>query len=133
MKLRRLSFEGDSVLDKKEKEKSNYYLVSLNATTFGIAQFILTELMPIDLNGCGRLTICANAEQEMMGWPGYNPVPEMGVSWYNLDRETSRRLYDLKRFSKAFSEELSNDFEQFVAGIVMDVLVEIDRMHGDKI
>lgn len=133
MKLRRLSFEGDSVLDKKEKEKSNYYLVSLNATTFGIAQFILTELMPIDLNGCGRLTICANAEQEMMGWPGYNPVPEMGVSWYNLDRETSRRLYDLKRFSKAFSEELSNEFEQFVAGIVMDVLVEIDRMHGDKI
>ena len=133
MKLRRLSFEGDSVLDKKEKEKSNYYLVSLNATTFGIAQFILTELMPIDLNGCGRLTICANAEQEMMGWPGYNPVPEMGVSWYNLDRETSRRLYDLNRFSKAFSEELSNDFEQFVAGIVMDVLVEIDRMHGDKI
>ena len=89
--------------------------------------------MPIDLNGCGRLTICANAEQEMMGWPGYNPVPEMGVSWYNLDRETSRRLYDLKRFSKAFSEELSNEFEQFVAGIVMDVLVEIDRMHGDKI
>ena len=133
MKLRRLSFEGDSVLDKKEKEKSNYYLVSLNATTFGIAQFILTELMPIDLNGCGRLTIFANAEQEMMGWPGYNPVPEMGVSWYNLDRETSRRLYDLKRFSKAFSEELSNEFEQFVAGIVMDVLVEIDRMHGDKI
>ena len=30
MKLRTLSFEGDSVLDKKEK--SNYYLVSLNAT-----------------------------------------------------------------------------------------------------
>lgn len=131
MKLRTLSFEGDSVLDKKEKEKSNYYLVSLNATTFGIAQFILTELMPIDLNGCGRLTICANVEQEMMGWPGYNPVPEMGVSWYNLDHETSRKLYDLKRFSKAFSEELSNEFEQFVAGIIMDVLEEIDHAHGD--
>ena len=32
MKLRTLSFEGDSFLDKNEKEKSNYYLVSLNAT-----------------------------------------------------------------------------------------------------
>lgn len=132
MKLRTLSFEGDSVLDKKEKEKSNYCLVCLNATTFGIAQFILTELMPIDLNGCERLTICANVEQEMMGWPGYNPVPKMGVSWYNLDIETSRKLYDLKRFSKAFSEELSNEFEQFVAGIIMDVLEEIDHAHGDR-
>lgn len=132
MKLRTLCFEGDSVLDKKEKEKSNYCLVSLNATTFGIAQFILTELMPIDLNGCGRLTICANVEQEMMGDPGYNSIPEMGVSWYNLDIATSRRLYDLKRFSKAFSEELSNEFEQFVAGIVMDVLVEIDRAHSGR-
>ena len=132
MKLRTLSFEGDSVLDKKEKEKSNYYLVSLNATTFGIAQFILTELMPIDLNGCGRLTICANVEQEMDGRPGYTSIPEMGVSWYNLDHETSRRLYDLKRFSKAFSKELSNEFEQFVANIIMDVLVEIDRTHGGR-
>ena len=132
MKLRTLSFEGDSILDKKEKEKSNYYLVSLNATTFGIAQFILTELMPIDLNGCGRLTICANVEQEMDGRPGYTSIPEMGVSWYNLDHETSRRLYDLKRFSKAFSKELSNEFEQFVANIIMDVLVEIDRTHGGR-
>ena len=132
MKLRTLCFRGDSVLEKKEKEKSNYCMVSLYATTFGIAQFILTELMPIDLDGCERLTICANVEQEMMGWPGYNPVPEMGVSWYNLDHETSRKLYNLKRFSKAFSEELSKEFEQFVANIIMDVLVEIDRMHGGR-
>ena len=132
MKLRTLCFMGDSVLEKKEKEKSNYCMVNLYAATFGIAQFILTELMPIDLDGCGQLTIRANVEQEMMGWPGYNPVPQMGVSWYNLDIETSRKLYDLKRFSKAFSEELSNEFEQFVAGIIMDVLVEIDHAHGDR-
>lgn len=132
MKLRTLCFRGDSVLEKKEKEKSNYCQINLNATTFGIAQFILTELMPIDLDGCGQLTIRANVEQEMMGWPGYNPVPKMGVSWYNLDIETSRKLYDLKRFSKAFSEELSNEFEQFVANIIMDVLVEIDRAHGGR-
>lgn len=132
MKLRALRFGNDSILDKKEKEKSNYCLVSLYATTFGIAQFVLSELMPIDLNGCRQLTIRANVEQEMMGRPGYNPVPEMGVSWYNLDYETSRKLYDLKRFSKAFSEELSNEFEQFVANIIMDVLVEIDQAHGGR-
>ena len=127
-----LSLEGDYALEKREKEKSNYCYIHLHAVTFGIAQYILTELMPIDLDGCGRLTIRANVEQEMMGWPGYNPVPKMGVSWYNLDIETSRKLYDLKRFSKAFSEELSYVFEQFVAGIIMDVLVEIDRAHGDR-
>lgn len=127
-----LSLEGDYALEKREKEKSNYCYIHLHAVTFGIAQYILTELMPIDLDGCGRLTICANVVQEMEGWPGYNPVPKMGVSWYNLDYETSRRLYDLKRFSKAFSEELSNEFEQYVAGIIMDVLVEIDHAHGDR-
>ena len=74
MKLRTLCFMGDSVLEKKEKEKSNYCMVNLYAATFGIAQFILTELMPIDLDGCGQLTICANVEQEMMGWPGYISV-----------------------------------------------------------
>lgn len=127
-----LSLEGDYALEKREKEKSNYCYIHLHAVTFGIAQYILTELMPIDLDGCGRLTICANVVQEMEGWPGYNPVPKMGVSWYNLDHETSRKLYALKRFSKAFSEELSNEFEQFVANIIMDVLVEIDRMHGGR-
>lgn len=127
-----LSLEGDYALEKREKEKSNYCYIHLHAVTFGIAQYILTELMPIDLDGCGRLTIRANVEQEMMGWPGYNPVPKMGVSWYNLDIATSRKLYDLKRFSMAFSEELSNEFEQFVANIIMDVLVEIDRMHGGR-
>ena len=132
MKLRMLSLEGDYALEKREKEKSNYCYIHLHAVTFGIAQYILTELRPIDLDGCGRLTIRANVEQEMMGWPGYNPVPKMGVSWYNLDIETSRKLYDLKRFSKAFSEELSNEFEQYVAGIVMDVLVEIDMAHGGR-
>lgn len=127
-----LCFEGDYALEKREKVKSNYCYITLYAVTFGIAQYILTELMPIDLDGCGRLTISANVGQEMMGWPGYNPVPQMGVSWYNLDHETSRKLYALKRFSKAFSEELSNEFEQYVANIIMDVLVEIDRMHGGR-
>ncbi len=38
--------------------------------------------LPFDLNGCGRLTICANGEQEMCGEPGYNHAPELGISFY---------------------------------------------------
>lgn len=132
MKLRTLCFEGDYVLEKREKEKSNYCYVNLYATTFGIAQFILTELMPIDLDGCGKLTICANVERNDASIVGYQTIPEMGVSWYNLDFDISRKLYDLKRFSKAFSDELSNEFENCVANTVMDVLVEIDRTNGGR-
>lgn len=133
MKLRTLCFRGDSVLEKKEKEKSNYCMVNLYAATFGIAQFILTELMPVDLDGCGKLTICANVEPQNETYEvGYHAAPELGVSWYNLDIETSRKLYNLKRFSKAFSEELSNEFESFVANLVLDILVKIDRANGDK-
>ena len=133
MKLKTLCFEGDYALEKREKEKSNYCYVNLYAVTFGIAQFILTELQPIDLDGCGKLTICANVEPQNETYePGYHTSPELGVSWYNLDIETSRKLYGLKRFSKAFSENLSNEFENYVANIIMDILVEIDRAQGGK-
>lgn len=129
MKLHTLCFEGDYALEKREKEKSNYCYVNLYATTFGIAQYILTELQPIDLDGCGKLTICANVEPQNETYEvGYHAAPELGVSWYNLDMETSRKLYSLKKFSKAFSEELSNKFENYVANMVMDILVEIDRV-----
>lgn len=133
MKLHTLCFEGDYALEKREKEKSNYCYVNLYATTFGIAQYILTELQPIDLDGCGSLTICANVEPQNETYEtGYRTSPELGVSWYNLDIETSRKLYILKRFSKAFSEELSNEFENCVANTVMDILVEIDWAQGGK-
>ena len=133
MKLHTLCFEGDYALEKKEKEKSNYCYVNLYVVTFGIAQFILTELQPIDLDGCGKLTICANVEPQNETYEsGYHTSPELGVSWYNLDIETSRKLYSLKRFSKAFSEELSNEFEVYVANTIMDILVEIDRVQGGK-
>lgn len=133
MKLQTLCFEGDYALEKREKEKSNYCYVNLYAVTFGIAQFIMTELQPIDLDGCGKLTICANVEPQNEAYePGYHTSPELGVSWYNLDLETSRKLYSLKRFCKAFSEELSNEFEDYVADTVMDILVEVDRVQGGK-
>ena len=129
MKLKTLCFEGDCALEKREKEKSNYCYVNLYAVTFGIAQFILTELQPIDLDGCGKLTVCANIEPQNEAYEvGYHTVPGMGVSWYNLDIETSCKLYELKRFS----EELSNEFENYVANIIMDILVEIDRVQGGK-
>ena len=129
MKLQTLCFEGDYALEKREKKKSNYCYVNLYATTFGIAQYILTELQPIDLDGCGKLTICANVEPQNETYePGYHTSPELSVSWYNLDIETSRKLYSLKRFS----EELSNEFENYVANIIMDILVEIDRVQGGK-
>lgn len=129
MKLQTLCFEGDYTLEKREKEKSSYCYVNLYAVTFGIAQFILTELQPIDLDGCGKLTICANVEPQNETYePGYHTSPELSVSWYNLDIETSRKLYSLKRFS----EELSNEFENYVANIIMDILVEIDRVQGGK-
>ncbi len=133
MKLQTLCFEGDYTLEKREKEKSNYCYMNLYAVTFGIVQFILTELQPIDLDGCGKLTICANVEPQNEAYePGYHTSPELGVSWYNLDIESSCKLYKLKRFSKAFSGELSNEFENYVANIIMDILVEIDHMQGGK-
>ncbi len=133
MKLQTLCFEGDYTLEKREKEKSNYCYMNLYAVTFGIVQFILTELQPIDLDGCGKLTICANVEPQNEAYePGYHTSPELGVSWYNLDIESSCKLYELKRFSKAFSGELSNEFENYVANIIMDILVEIDHMQGGK-
>lgn len=129
MKLKTLCFEGDYALEKREKEKSNYCYVNLYAVTFGIAQFILTELQPIDLDGCGKLTVCANVEPQNEAYePGYHTSPELGVSWYNLDFETSRKLYSLKRLS----EELSNEFENYVANLVLDILVEIDRVQDGK-
>lgn len=85
MRLQTLCFEGDYALEKREKEKSNYCYVNLYAATFGIAQFILTELQPIDLDGYGKLTICANVELQNETYePGYHTSPELGVSWYIL-------------------------------------------------
>lgn len=129
MKLRTLCFEGDYTFEKKEKEKSNYCFVNLYAATFGIAQFILTELQPIDLDGCGRLTVCANVEPQNEAYEvGYHTVPEMGVSWYNLDIETSRKLYDLKDSGG----KSDNEFVALVANTVMDALVAADRFNEER-
>ena len=125
MKLQMLSFQDDGILARRIKEESNYCdPAHLYSATFGISRIVLSELSPIDLDGCGRLTICANVEQELCGTPGYNHAPELGVSFYNLDRDTSRALYQYKQFDEAFQSD--------IAGLLLDILTEIDQAHGGK-
>lgn len=124
-KLQMLSFEDDDTIARHIKEKSNYCDVAhLYVATYGICQVILQELSPIDLDGNGRLTICANVEKQNVT-PGYkNWKGVFNVSTYDLDRDTSRRLYEFKEFGEEFFE--------YVAKLVLDVLTEIDEANGSN-
>lgn len=123
MKLQMLSFEGDKILDRKIKEASNYCDNShLYTATFGLAQLVLSELSPIDLDGHERLTVIANVEQPMIGNPGYNRDAFFKVSYYNLDNEASHALYQFKCFDK--------DFQIYVANLLLDILSQIDTKNG---
>lgn len=65
-----LSFEDDDIVAQRIKEGSNYCDVAhLYVATYGVCQVILQELSPINLDGNGRLTICANVENGMMICP----------------------------------------------------------------
>ncbi len=124
-KLQMLSFEDDDIIAQRIKKASNYCDVAhLYVATYGICQVILQELSPIDLDGNGRLTICANVEKQNVT-PGYrNWKGTFNVSTYDLDHDTSRRLYEFKKFD--------NEFVEDVAKIVLDVLTEIDGINGGK-
>ena len=124
-KLQILSFEDDDIIDRRIREKSNYCDVAhLYVATYGICQVILQELSPIDLDGNGRLTICANVEKQNVT-PGYkNWKGTFNVSTYDLDRDTSRRLYEFKEFGEEFVE--------YVANLVLDILTEIDEANGGR-
>lgn len=124
-KLQMLSFEDDDIVARRIKEESNYCDVAhLYVATYGICQVILHELSPIDLDGNGRLTICANVEKQNVT-PGYkNWKGVSNVSTYDLNRDTSRRLYDFKDFD--------NEFVEYVANLVLDVLSEIDDMNDGR-
>lgn len=125
MRLQMLSFRGDAILDQRIKENTNYCDTShIYAATFGICRIVLAELSPIDLDGNGRLTVIANVEQQMTGEPGYNCDPSFKVSFYNLDSDVSRTLYQFKKFDE--------EFQQYVSGLLLDILVEIDETHGGK-
>ena len=86
-KLQLLSFEDDDIITQRIKEESNHCDVAhLYVATYGICQVILTELSPIDLDGNGRLTICANVEKQNVT-PGYkNWKGTFNVSTYDLPR-----------------------------------------------
>lgn len=124
-KLQMLSFEDDHILERRIREESNYCDVAhLYVATYGICQVILTELWPIDLDGNGRLTLCAYVEQQNVT-PGYkNWKGTFNVSTYDLDCDSSRRLYEFKEFGEEFVE--------YVANLVLDVLTEIDEINGSK-
>mgnify|MGYP000779150866 FL=1 len=124
-KLQMLSFEDDDVIEQRIKEESNYRDVAhLYVSTYGICQVILQELLPIDLDGNGRLTICAHVELHDVTSGYKNWKGTFGVSTYDLDRDTSRRLYEFKEFDKEFVE--------YVAILVLDILAEIDEINGGK-
>ena len=125
-KLTMLSFEDDYIIKRKIREATNYCdEAHLHTATFGIAQLVLSELAPIDLDGYSRLTVCANVEQPIeSGKLGYNRHEWANVSTYELDRETSQKLYEFKKFD--------NEFCLFVANLLMDILIEIDERNGGK-
>lgn len=124
-KLHMLSFEGDYILERCIREESNYCDVAhLYVATYGICQVILMELWPIDLDGNGRLTLCAYVEQQRERYGYMNWKGAFNVSTYALDRDTSLRLYEFKEFGEEFVE--------YVANLVLDVLTEIDEINGGK-
>lgn len=124
-KLQMLSFEDDDIIAQRIKKESNYCDVAhLYVATYGICQVILQELSPIDLDGSGRLTICANVEKQKVT-PGYKNWEDVfSVSTYDLDRDTSRRLYEFKEFGEEFVE--------YVANLVLEILTEIDETYGGR-
>lgn len=99
-------------------------MAHLYVATYGICQVILLELWPLDLDGNGRLTLCANVEQQNLkdGYCYWKGV--FNFSSYNLPKDISRRLYEFKKFDAEFVE--------YVANLVLDVLTEIDEINGGK-
>lgn len=122
-KLQMLSFEDDDIIARRIKEESNHCDVAhLYVATYGICQVVLQELSPIDLDGNGRLTICSNVERQNVSPVYKNWKGTFNVSTYDLDRDTSRRLYEFKEFGEEFVE--------YVAKLVLDILTEIDEING---
>lgn len=125
MILQQLYFRGDRVWDQRIKEASNFCDVGhIHSATFSTAQLVLSELWPIDLDGHGMLSVCLNIEQQMQGQLGYNHDDYFKVSYFNLDSEASRALYSFKKFD--------TEFQRYVAGLLLDILVEIDGWYDGQ-
>lgn len=125
MILQQLYFCGDKVWDRRLKEVSNFRDTShIHSATFATAQLVLSELWPIELDGHGMLSICLNIEQQMQGRLGYNRDDYSKVSFFNLDNEASQALYNFKKFDV--------EFQKYVAGLLLDILVEIDGQYEGR-
>lgn len=125
MKLKMLSFEGDKILDDEIKRSSNYCDNShIYTLTFGICALVLSEISPIDLDGCSRLTLRANVKQQVTGGYGYHRDAYFKISYYNLDEKTSRELY---QFTSTGTELWA-----YITDVLLNVLSEIDAKNGGK-
>lgn len=120
-----LSFSGDSIWEHRIRAESNHCDSNhIYVITYAVAQLVLSELSPCDLDGNSKLTIDLNIEQDMHGKPGYNCDKFFKVSFYNLDRETSLSLYQYKKYDLEFQREIAN--------LLFDILVEIDRENQNR-
>lgn len=125
MNLEQLCFRGDKVWDQRLKKASNFCDAGhIHSATFSTAQLVLSELWPIDLDGHGMLSVCLNIEQQMQGQLGYNHDDYFKVSYFNLDSEMSQTLYGFKKFD--------TEFQRYVAGLLLDILVEIDDRYEGR-
>lgn len=123
MALSILSFEGDSIYDKRIKEASHYADNShIYTITYSVTQLILSALSPLILDGNKRLTIKLNLEADMVGAVGYHCDKDFKISYFNLDKETSAALYQFKTFDLTF--------QRYVANLLLDILALIDRENG---
>lgn len=122
--LNYLCFRGDALRERQIKEATNFMdTAHIHTATYAVCQMVLAELEPITLDGNPDFSVCLNIGQPVQGSPGYNRSRGVNpCSFYNLDPETSRKLYDFRRFDRVF--------QRFTAELLLDILAEADRIQG---
>lgn len=137
MKFHNLVLEGDKNAEKEQKEKhwpvytkSDYLrrkrLQSqppLHARSFYICRMIEEELKGLDIDGSGKITICAHQIRDVPGNEKYICFQNLHVSLYYLEQEEIAAI-----------GEADDDTEPMVIrGIVRNALLDIaQRNHRSK-
>ena len=134
MKFHMLVLEGDKEAEKKAKEnpthmhtKSDYLrrkrsesLPSLRNRSFYLCRMIEEELRGIDIDGSGKITICAHQVHIL-------PREEK----YICDRSLKISIYYLEQVQIDAIEEATQDTEPLViAGILLDSLLDIAQRNN---
>lgn len=119
-----LYFRGDALWERRIKEATNFVdTAHIHTATYAVCQMVLAELGPMTLDGNPDFSVCLNIDQPMQGQPGYNWSHGVNpCSFYNLDPETSRKLYDFRRFDR--------EFQRFTTELLLDILAEADQEQG---